>query len=288
MKDKSYQDITDISIPTQKPGLTIYYDSLKNSKLKLPANEYSMNASTTGNYSQNFSQIVKLQNPVNTNSSTLVSQDFVSSNGSLSNLGSAMSNPGNQVPHSGAPMSNHENQVSTPGNSESTVLNLGNQEPNPGNPVPKPDIPMSNFVNSMPNPGNIVNPGKEVPQPSTILNPINLKLEHQISGSISQENNAKEENHTDIKYGKDAGVVITENVMKNRNSVGRYSSTIDVTPSATEFGTVIGGVRVHGQSKLDVFKPNNKSENSDLRSKLANGNINKRRYKNHKKLLGHS
>ena len=285
MKDKSYQDITDISIPTQKPGLTIYYDSLKNSKLKLPANEYSMNASTTGNYSQNFPQIVKLQNPVNTNSSTLVSQDFVSSNGSLSNLGSTMSNPGNQVPHSGAPMSNHENQVSTPVNSESTVLNLGNQEPNPGNPVPKPDIPMSNSVTSMSNPGNIVNPGKE--QPSTISNPINLKLEHQISGSISQENNAKEEDHTNIKYGKDAGVVITENVMKNRNSVGRYSSTIDVTPSATEFGTVIGGVRVHGQSKFNVFKPNNKSENSDLRSKLANENINKRRYKNHKKLLGH-
>jgi hypothetical protein len=196
-----------------------------------------------------------------------------------------MSNPGNQVPHSGAPMSNHENQVSTPVNSESTVLNLGNQEPNPGNPVPKPDIPMSNSVTSMSNPGNIVNPGKE--QPSTISNPINLKLEHQISGSISQENNAKEEDHTDIKYGKDAGVVITENVMKNRNSVGRYSSTIDVTPSATEFGTVIGGVRVHGQSKFNVFKPNNKSENSDLRSKLANENINKRRYKNHKKLLGH-
>ena len=164
-----------------------------------------------------------------------------------------------------------ENHVSNPGNqtsnSESVALNRGNQEAKP----------ITHSVDSTKNSGNAINPVREAPQSTKISNPINLRAEHQISGLISKEQSAKDEDYGNIKYGKDASVVITEQGMKNKNSVGRYSSTSDVTPSGTEFGTVIGGVRVNGQSKFDVIKPSNNSENenSNLRSNLGIKKINK-------------
>ena len=163
-----------------------------------------------------------------------------------------------------------ENHVSNPGNqtstSESTVLNRENQEAKP----------ISYSIDPTKNSDNAMNPTPT--REAYKFKPINLRVEHQISGLISKEQGAKDEEYADIKYGKDASVVITEQGMKNKNSVGRYSSTSDVTPSATEFGTVIGGVRVNGQSKFDVIKPSNNSqnENSNLRSKLGIRKINKR------------
>jgi hypothetical protein len=155
-----------------------------------------------------------------------------------------------------------ENRESDPGNhtsgSQNTVLNLANQKANP----------MS--VDSTTNSSNAANPAHQNPQPSKLVDPTSVKVEHQISGLISKEKSEKDEDYTDIKYGKDASVVITEQSMKSKNSVGRYSSKSGVTPLATEFGTVIGGVRVNGQSKFDVIKPSNNSqdEDSNLRSKL--------------------
>ena len=217
MKDKSYQDITNITIPTD----------LKIPKLRIPATEYSMNASTTGNIPQNISQ-----NSGNVNS--ISSQNLVTSKGGLLSLGNQVSNPVNEVPNSKFP---------------------------------------------------VTNPGNKGPQTSKILNTQNSKPEYQISGLISKGDNAKKDDYTDIKYGKDASVVITETSTKSKNSVGRYSSTIDVTPSASEFGTVIGGVRVNGQSKFDVIKPtNNQSEDSNLRSKLGVRKLKKEGYKNNKNL----
>ena len=166
---------------------------------------------------------------------------------------------------------NRENHVSNPGNqtsnSESTVINRGNQDAKP----------ISYSIHPTKNSDNVINHARKAPQSSTTSNPTNLRAEHQISGLISKEQSAKDEDYADIKYGKDASVLITQQNMKNKNSVGRYSSTSEVTPSATEFGTVIGGVRVNGQSKFDVIKPSNNSqnENSILRSKLGIRKINK-------------
>ena len=129
-------------------------------------------------------------------------------------------------------------------------------------------------VDSTTNSSNAANPVHKDPQPSKLVDPTSVKVEHHISGLISKEKSEKDEDYTDIKYGKDASVVITEQSMKSKNSVGRYSSKSDVTPPATEFGTVIGGVRVNGQSKFDVIKPSNNSqdEDSNLRSKLRKMN----------------
>ena len=158
---------------------------------------------------------------------------------------------------------NNENRVSYPANQTSDSQSIGNQKLNSRNPTSAPEISMSNSGNSMINTASTVDLGNEATQSA----PTNLKSDNQIAGSISKEKNEKED-YTNIKYGKDASVVITENGMKTINSVGKYSSSTEVTPSSTEFGTVIGGV--NGQSKFGVIKPDNSSENenSNLRSTL--------------------
>ena len=200
----------------------------------------------------------KLHNPGNVNtiitSNPISSQNSVTNNGGFPNLGNLMSNSENKVQNSAHPQSSRENQQS-----------------NQGYQTSRPTIPTSNPGTSMINPGNTANPGKETRQSSQTLSSTNLKPEQQIFGSISKENNAKTEDYSRVIYGNDASVVITEKNIKSKNSLGRYSSILtDGSPSTTEFGTVIGGVRVNGQSKFDVIKPNNNSEieSSNVRSKL--------------------
>lgn len=230
-------------ISTQEPVLLgTVHDALEAPKISKPI-------------SQHLSQ--KLHNPTSVNSITsnsISSQNPVTNNGGLSNLGNLISNSGNKGENSAQPQSSRENHPSNQGYQTSS-----------------PTIPTSNLGTSMINPGNTANPGKETRQSSQPISSTNLKPEQQIFGSISKDDNAKTEDYSRVTYGNDASVVITEKNIKSKNSLGRYSSTLtDVSPSATEFGTVIGGLRVNGQSKFDVIKPNNnsESENSNVRSKL--------------------
>ena len=190
----------------------------------------------------------KVHNQASVNS--ISSQTSVANRGGLSNLGNLMSNSGKEVQNSTKPEQSPETRPSSQ-----------------GYPTSSPTIPTSN-------PGITLkidsgNPGKETSQTSQALS--STKPGQQIFGSIAKENNANTKDYSKVIYGNDASVVITEKNIKSKNSLGRYSSTLtESSPSSTKFGTVIGGVPVNGQSKFDVIKPSNSSENqnSNVRSKL--------------------
>ena len=187
----------------------------------------------------------KVHNQASVNS--ISSQTSVANKGGLSNLGNMMSNSEKEVQNSAEPEQSPENRLSIQGyRTSSPTSNLG--------------------ITSKIDSGD---PGKETSQTSQALS--STKPEQQIFGSIAKENNANTKDYSKVIYGNDASVVITEKNIKSKNSLGRYSSKLtESSPSSTKFGTVIGGVPVNGQSKFDMIKPSNSSENqnSNARSKL--------------------
>ena len=231
---------------------------------------------------QNCSENEMLQHSENSQSSSITSQSLITNKNASSNPGNKLLSPESSPISPGNSKSYLESQAlktknATPNteniamNSQNIIADSKTEGLNSENLLPKHENQASNTLTINSNSRNLSNNGEqEAPKPLRASNAANSQATHEISGSISEEKTSEVGDFTKENYGNDASVIITENNKKSSNSLGRYSSAIDINHSATQFGTVIGGLPVNGQSKFDVVKPNrNNTENFNFRSKLS-------------------